>query len=158
MARKIGMEQLVKALARLGIDIEEVLGEIETEEDAKWPRNPAGEKQSDYVAYGSIEHANLLGLELVNGKDLDESTPTVTDKDGRRWRLANQTYSALIELPQFDMDKIRLIHSNALAQKVSELTAPIPKTQSRDPRGASFAPTMWDPGTDVPFAKQTEEE
>ena len=152
--KRISMSQLVEALAKLGINIEEVLGEIERE--AEIPVGPGG--NVDYVEFGSEEHANLLGLErVVNGKDVPEGTAVVEDAEGRKWKLIDPAYSSMFSMPQFSIEQIERTHSMVLSQRVNELNSEPPKTQSKDPRKPHFAPTMWQPNG-TPFAKQTSED
>ena len=151
MARKYTMAQLVRALGKLGFDIEGVVAEMEKEEEL--PTGPGG--NVDYVEFGSEAHAGLLGLELVNGKT-PEGVVTVTDGEGRKWKLADPIYDAMNTSLTLSPNEVRLIHGRVLAQRTNELNSPIPVPQSKDPRAANFAPTLWNPETKRPFRVTTE--
>lgn len=95
------------------------------------------EKQTDFVEHGSDQHAALLGLKKATNGDKPQL-------DG--WTLEDITSWGPAATPEYLEQTLR--------QKVNELTAKMPKTQSRDPREAHFAPVLWRPGQ--PFSRITE--
>ena len=95
------------------------------------------EKQMDYVAFGSDQHAGLLGIR----KATDSDKPQV---DG--WAMEDIVSWGPTASAEFLEQMLR--------QKVNELTAKMPKTQSRDPLAPHFAPIMWRPG--IPLSQITE--
>lgn len=80
------------------------------------------------IPRGSDGHAAFLGL--VKAEKDDEP-----QRDG--WTLADITMYGPAVTPQY--------LKRVLAQKVSELTAPMPPVQSDDPRLPHYAPPMWTP-------------
>lgn len=86
----------------------------------------------DAIPHGSDGHAAFLGL--IEAEEDDE--PQLGG-----WALADITMYGPSARPEF----LRRI----LAQKVSELTTPMPEMQSDDPRLPHYAPSMWVP-SDTP--------
>ncbi len=95
--------------------------------------------RADYVEHGSDQHAGLLGLR----KAAKSEKPQVEG-----WTFEDITQFG----PTASVEYLAI----SLRQKVAELTTPIPKTQSVDPRKAGFAPTMWDPRRGQPLSSITE--
>ena len=84
------------------------------------------------IARGSDGHAAFLGL--VKAKKDDE--PQLGG-----WTLADVTMWGPSATAEF--------LKRVLAQKVSELTAPMPEVQSDDPLAPNYAPPLWMP-SDTP--------
>lgn len=85
----------------------------------------------DYVAHGSDQHAEWLGL--IKAEEDDEP-----QRDG--WTLADITMYGPSARPEF----LRRV----LAQKVSELTTLPPVVQSDDPLAPHYAPPLWMPSAE----------
>jgi len=135
---KISMSDLVKVLKAAGIDAEAILERLQKDDAIEL--GPAG--NPDFIAHGSNEHAALLGLARV------ENGWQGPQLEG--WKLIDPMFTEL------DSDRIT---ERVLQQRVNELTAPIPQTQSRDRRAPGFAPTLWDPSHGAgrkPFSQITE--
>ncbi len=95
--------------------------------------------RADYVEHGSDQHAGLLGLR----KAAKSEKPQVEG-----WTFEDIT--------QFGSSASVEYLAVALSQRVKELTTPLPKMQSVDPRKPHFAPTMWDPRRGQPLSSITE--
>ena len=93
-------------------------------------RNSRGrqETQLDYVAFGSDLHARLLGLR----KSIEGDPFTV---DG--WALEDPT--------QYGASAEEWFVKQKLAERVSELTTPMPEYQSEDRWADFYVPPMFDP-------------
>jgi len=93
-------------------------------------RDSQGRQQTQYdaVAFGSETHARLLGLR----KEVDGDPFT---HEG--WALENPTQYGASAEPWFIKQK--------LAERVSELTTPMPVLQSEDRWEDNYAPPMFDP-------------
>ena len=105
------------------------------------PAEPAQrpEDRADYIAHGSPEHAQFLGLVVVKDQKAIEAqgyTVYTSPSTGKLWRLEDETHP-LSQYPGMDPDKAILA---VLRQKVSSLeSGPTPEETIRQ------APPMWRP-------------
>ncbi len=121
MARQSELEQLQDQIAVL----ERRLGRLDGTHVE--PNEP--EIQTDHVEHGSDKHAGMLGLKKASGED----KPQVDD-----W--------ALEDIVSYGPTANKEFLEQLLRQKVNELEMKIPTPHSKDPLGAHFAPTLWQPG------------
>lgn len=91
----------------------------------------------DYVEHGSDRHAAMLGLRRA--------------EDGEKFQMDGWTIEDITQYGPAASDDFL---NRVLVQKVNELTAKMPETQSRDPREPNFAPVMFDGRR--PFSQITE--
>ena len=86
--------------------------------------------QPDFVAHGSEQHANLLQIRPAT----DEDKYVVKGKGGKSWTLMDTT--------AFGPQATEAYITEVLRQKVSELDAGPPQTQSEDPWAPGYCPPM----------------
>lgn len=96
---------------------------------------PSGGPRPDYVAFGSPEHAALLGLVVVEeGEDASDFFTYTSPGSGTTYRLADE-YEPVRNFPAMDPEKAARV---MLRQKVGEFEGGPPGV----PEGA---PSMWRP-------------
>jgi len=90
----------------------------------------AGKKvvQTDYVEHGSDDHAHLLGLRPATKDD---------EFQDAGWAFEDATQFGAAAQPFFIKAQLHM--------RVSELTAPKPPVQDRDPLETGYAPPMFNP-------------
>lgn len=99
------------------------------------PAPPASEERTDYIKHGSAEHAQFLGLVIVDEGDDPTGFVTYTSKDTERTYRLEDEMIALTHYPSADPEKAALM---VLRQKVNELEAGKPEAPSN-------APDLWEP-------------
>ena len=121
-------------------ELEAQIRELRAVMEAAGIRVPAGATaeegpRPDYVAFGSDQHAALLGLvEVKNGEDASDYFTYTSPASARTWRLSDE-YEPARTFPAMDPEKsARLL----LRQKVGSL-------ESGRPPIPEHAPTMWKP-------------
>ena len=120
-------------------ELEARVRELERVLDARGIRVPAGDAEEgprpDYVAFGSDQHAALLGLvEVAEGDDTSDFFTYTSPASGKVYRLADE-YEPARTFPAMDPEKSARI---VLRQKVGSL-------ESGQPSIPEHAPTMWKP-------------
>jgi hypothetical protein len=120
-------------------ELEAQVRELRAAMEAAGIRPPAGVAEEgprpDYVAFGSDQHAALLGLvEVADGEDASDFVTYTSPASGRTFRLADE-YEPARTFPAMDPAKsARMI----LKQKVGSL-------ESGEPPIPAHAPAMWEP-------------
>lgn len=108
------------ALARLGLQL---------------PGATVQAEQTDYIAFGSDEHRQFLGLAIVDENDDPTGFVTYTSKEtGTTYRLEDEL-GVLAHYPSADPEKAALM---VLRQKVNVL-------ESGEPEPPANAPSLWQP-------------
>jgi hypothetical protein len=120
-------------------ELEARVRELEQVLDARGIRVPAGEAEGgprpDYVAFGSDQHAALLGLvEVEKGDDTSDFFTYTSPASGKVYRLADE-YEPARTFPAMDPEKSARI---VLRQKVGSL-------ESGEPPIPEHAPPIWKP-------------
>jgi hypothetical protein len=102
-----------------------------TKKDSRTRTLPDGTVQYDYIAHGSDEHAQWLGIrKATKGDDPD---------------LVIEGWT-LVDISPYGVTGWQKDTKRALlAQKVSEFLTPPPEVQSEDRTAPGYAPTMWAP-------------
>lgn len=125
-------------------ELEAQIRELRATMEAQGIRAPGGAPaddgpRPDYIAFGSPQHAALLGLvEVVEDEDASDYATYASPGSGKVYRLADE-YEPVRLFPAMDPEKAARV---VLRQKVGELEGGSPPV----PGGA---PAMWRPA-DVP--------
>ena len=97
--------------------------------------NPADPSQTDYVAHGSVKHAQMLGL-------------IPATKETNKWREKNDLPILdweIEDISVYGMNPNERILEIKLRQKISELTSSIIPVQSKDKKALGYMPPAWVP-------------
>ena len=93
------------------------------------------EMRTDYIAFGSDEHRQFLGLVVVDdGDDPTGYTTYKSQSSGITYRLEDEI-GAVYHYPGMDPEKAALI---VLRQKINELEGGVPEPPAN-------APSLWQP-------------
>ena len=100
------------------------------------PTPPASDQDHpSYIAHGSAEHAQFMGLVIVDEGDDPTGFVTYTSKDTERTYRLEDEMIALTHYPGNDPEKAALM---VLRQKVNEL-------ETGQPEAPANAPDLWEP-------------